>query len=53
MNLDELLLYLYKKLNHSDLQVVTLVTDGKNEIGLELRTGERYILTLQCTDRQL
>lgn len=53
MNLDELLLYLYKKLNHSELEISTLVTDGKNEIGLELVTGERYILTLQCTDRQL
>ena len=53
MNLDEILLYLYKKLNHSDLQVVTLVTDGKNELGFELVTGERYILTLQGTDRQL
>lgn len=53
MNLDELLLYMYKKLNHSDLEVATLTTDGKSEIGLELRTGERYILTLQCTDRQL
>ena len=54
MNLDEMLLYLYQKLNYSDdLEVATLTTDGKNEIGLELVTGERYILTLQCTDRQL
>lgn len=53
MNLDEMLLYIYQTLNHSDLQVATLATDGKNEIGLELVTGERYILTLQCTDRQL
>lgn len=54
MNLDEMLLYLYQKLNYSDdLEVATLTTDGKNEIGVELLTGERYILTLQCTDRQL
>lgn len=53
MNLDEMLLYIYQTLNHSDLQVATLATDGKSEIGLELLTGERYILTLQCTDRQL
>jgi len=53
MNLDEMLLYLYQKLNYSDLEVATLTTDGKSEIGLELVTGERYILTLQCTDRQL
>lgn len=53
MNLNEMLLYLYQTLNHSDLEVATLTTDGKNEIGVELLTGERYILTLQCTDRQL
>lgn len=53
MNLDEMLLYLYQKLNYSDLEVATLTTDGKSEIGLELLTGEKYMLNLQCTDRQL
>lgn len=53
MNLDEMLLYIYQTLNHSDLGIASLTTDGKNEIGLELVTGEKYILNLQCTDRQL
>ena len=53
MSCEDLILYLYEQLNSSDLPIATLATDGAAEIGIELQSGEKYILNLQRTDRQL
>ena len=53
MNVTHFLKQLFILINRSNLQIATLTTDGDQQICVELLTGEKYILTIECTDQQL
>lgn len=44
---------LFILIDKSALPIATLTTDGNQQICVELLTGEKYILTIECTDQQL
>lgn len=44
---------LFMLIDKSNLSIATLTTDGNQQICVELLTGEKYILTIECTDQQL